>query len=202
MTTTSSRSRSQRQRRTRLRIANVMAAVACVVACATPFARVQAQTTCTTTSTCTFTATLVNIPVLAEVTASTSSFSLAPTGGLTAADLALGYFEPASPLSLVVQTNAELGTTPSTTTLKWNINSSAWSSGCPFALADLTFSTTSTGTKSAVPTTSTNLLTSLRRTTSLVGRTATLYVRVASGWGDTPTSSACTLPLQFTLSAP
>lgn len=192
------------QRRSGARLAYAAAVAASLLAGAMPLASLHGQSgSCQTNSSCTFSfsqVTFVRIPVLAEVTASTNSFSLVPSGGITVADMVRGFAEPDAPLTVVVQTNATSGSSPNAARLRWNINSAAWSASCPFTLSDLTFARTSGGSRSAVPTSGSDLLTSLRSSTALASRTATLFFRVTVGWGDAPTASACTLPLQFTLS--
>ena len=173
-----------------------------------PSASAGAQTSCgpvAVNTACGLTFALLRVPTLNQVTTSTTTLSLAPTGGaVTVADITLGYAAAVTALTVTVQTNAASNTLASPTSassvrLTWRVSAAAWSgSGCPYALSALRFSTTLNGTYTAVPTAETALLTGLTGSTALSGRQITLYFRTLLSWNDTPAPS-CTLPLQFTV---
>lgn len=205
MNNTCARVASALRRATCVRISQAMGVA---ILCLTPPARAEAQTSCANVAVntaCTINISLLRVPTLNQLTTSTTTLSLAPTGGaITVSDISLGYASAVTALTVTVQTNAASNTLSSPTSaasvrLTWRASAAAWSgSGCPFALSDLRFATTANGTYNAVPTAETVLLEGLTGSTALSGRQVTLYFRTLVSWNDAP-AAACSLPLQFSV---
>ena len=163
-----------------------------------PSQRAHSQVTCTgDCTTPAFQIPLLNVPTLSTVSmGSSSSFALIASGGITATDVAAGFDNVASPLTLTVKTNSAI-------TLKMHATSTTFSgSGCGLTLSDVTYGTSSGGARSTtISSSSSSPNTLLTRTTatSSSGTTVSLYFRVALSWASDPPSTSCALPLTFSL---
>jgi hypothetical protein len=142
--------------------------------------------------------TLLVVPVLSQLTTSASTFSIVPTGGLTATHFNAGNFQADAALTLTVQTNAISTSSPTKVALRWRATSGSFTSGCGISSAsDLRYGLTSGTRTSSVPTTETLLSDNI--TASVSPATITLFFRVNNlQWTNAP-AATCELPLAFSI---
>lgn len=165
-----------------------------------PMRRLPAQVSCSgECTTGAFEQMLLVLPVLSQLTSNAASFSLLPSGGLTATQLATGSFEPAGPLTLTIRTNASSNSSPNKVILRWRATSTTFTSGCSIARStDLRYGTTSGSRALSVPTSDAILLDNISSSSGLA--TVSLYFRVNNvNWADAP-AATCDLPLTFYIS--
>lgn len=142
--------------------------------------------------------TLLVVPVLSQLTTSASTFSLVPTGGLTAAHFNTGNFQADAALTLTVRTNANSNSSPNKVILRWRATSASFTAGCGISrTSDLRYGLTSGTRTSSVPASETLLLDDIN--SSVSPATITLFFRVNNlQWTDAP-AATCELPLAFSI---
>ena len=145
-----------------------------------------------------FEQTLLVVPVLSQLTTSASTFSLVPTGGLTAVHFNAGNFQADAALTLTVRTNANSNSSPNKVILRWRATSSSFTSGCGISSSsDLRYGLTSGTRTSSVPTSETLLRDDI--SASVSPTTTTVFFRVNNlQWTDAP-AATCELPLAFSI---